>query len=100
MTKTDPNALTPLTVRIPRQVQQDLEVMAKAQGMGLAELVRQALDDHVQRHRQTRPARQVTTQDLSDKLDTLLSAAADQDVQRRKTDAVLDYLSTALGLKK
>lgn len=97
MAKTDS---TTLTVRIPLHVQQDLEAQAKARGMSLAELVRQALEDHLQRHRQTRPARQVTTQDLSDKLDTLLSAAADQDVQRRKTDAVLNYLASALGLKK
>lgn len=93
-------ALAPLTARVPAEVLEALNAMARQQGVPVSVLQRQALEDFVQAHSQTKPSRKLTLEDLDKKLDVLLAAAAQEAVQRRKLEAILNHLATALGLSK
>lgn len=93
-------ALAPLTARISADVLEALNDLAAKQGVPVSVIQRQALEDLVQAHSQTKPSRKVTLEDLDKKLDVLLTAAAQEAVQRRKIEAILGHLATALGLKK
>lgn len=92
--------LAPLTARIPAEVLEALNRLAVQQGVPVSVLQRQALEDLVQAHSQTKPVRKVTLEDLDKKLDVLIAAAGQEAVQRRKLEAILAHLATALGLKK
>jgi predicted dinucleotide-utilizing enzyme len=92
--------LAPLTARVPAEVLEALNKLAVQQGVPVSVLQRQALEDLVQAHLQTKPTRRVSLEDLDKKLDVLVAAAGQEAVQRRKLEAILAHLATALGLKK
>jgi hypothetical protein len=98
MTTTSRQPTQTLSVRLSADLLRDLTTLAQSQDKPLSELHRQALEDIVNRHKQTRPVRPVTLEDMNKKIDALLAVAAKDAVQRRKTDAMLAYLATALGL--
>lgn len=92
--------LVPSTTRIPVEVLEALTAVARQNGVPVSVLQRQALEDLVQAHLQTKPARKVTLEDLDKKLDVLLATQAQEAVQRRKLEAILGHLAAALGLTK